>query len=249
MFFRDINDNPPVFLWPDSNEIRHILSDDHSQRIDSANPSAQFITDIIIQDIDLGNNSFVKLTNSNTALFYIGINNSLWLRNGSVLPGTYDLELQAKNHQYKTKKRLQVIIYQRNPLGLNLFHHMSKNVGRISMLIMIVILTLTMSLLIYYLCLRKNVEKHLYGSRLIVNDEDKSKENSPQSKLTTGMLPINNQNNFAVITKQRKVCLRLECVCVILEYVYQHSDVSDLYCVRDQSGDDCFFCSTERMWR
>jgi hypothetical protein len=210
---RDINDNPPVFIWPDSTEIHHILSDDHSQRIDSTNPSYQFITDIIIQDNDLGNNSLIKLTNSAPELFYIGINNSLWLRNTSILPGTYELELQAKNYQYQTKKNLHIIIYQYNPLGLNLFNQMSKTIGRIPMLIMMIILILTMSLLIYYLCLRKNVEKQLYGSRLIVNDEDKSKENSPQTKLTTGILPINNKNEFAVITKQRKVCLCLECVC------------------------------------
>ncbi|CAF4362818.1 unnamed protein product, partial [Adineta steineri] len=49
---QDINDNPPIFIWPNSNEIRHILSDDHSQRIDINNPSSQFITDIIIRDND-----------------------------------------------------------------------------------------------------------------------------------------------------------------------------------------------------
>jgi hypothetical protein len=202
----DINDNPPIFIWPDSNEIRHILSDDHSQRIDSDNPLSQFITDIIIRDNDIGNNSLILLTNSNTELFYIGLNNSLWLRNSSILSGTYDIELQANNIQYQTKKYLHIIIYQYNPLGLNLFNNMSKTFKKFPILILIfLIICFICFLIIYYLCLKKNVEKKLYGSRLIVNDEDKSKQNSPQTKITTGILPINQKNDYAVITKQRKV--------------------------------------------
>ncbi|CAF4421393.1 unnamed protein product, partial [Adineta steineri] len=82
---QDINDNPPIFIWPNSNEIRHILSDDHSQRIDINNPSSQFITDIIIRDNDIGNNSLIQLLSSNNEHFYIGFNNSLWLKNSSIL--------------------------------------------------------------------------------------------------------------------------------------------------------------------
>ncbi|CAF4223926.1 unnamed protein product, partial [Rotaria magnacalcarata] len=73
----DVNDNYPVFIWPDSNEIRHILSDDHSQRIDSNNPLSQFLTDIVVQDDDIGNNSLIQLIISKNDLFYIGSNNSL----------------------------------------------------------------------------------------------------------------------------------------------------------------------------
>jgi hypothetical protein len=210
-YFRDINDNPPIFIWPDSNEIRHILSDDHSQRIDSDNPSAQFITDIIVRDNDLGNNSLVELTISTNDFFYIGSNNSLWLRNLSILPGTYRIELEAKNFHYETKKNLEIIIYQRNPLGLNLLNNMSDTLKKFPILILIILIFLTICLIIfliiYYLCIRKTVEKRLYGSRLIVNDEDKSKQNSPQTKTTTtAILPIVHNNDYAVITKQRKVC-------------------------------------------
>ncbi|CAF3557688.1 unnamed protein product [Rotaria sp. Silwood1] len=52
--------------------------------------------------------------------------------------------------------------------------------------------------------IRKNVEKKLYGSRLIVNDEDKSKQNSPQTKSTTVILPSIHSNDYTIITKQRK---------------------------------------------
>jgi flagellar basal body-associated protein FliL len=86
---------------------------------------------------------------------------------------------------------------------------MSKTLKKFPILIIIILIFLTISLIcfliIYYLCLRKNVEKRLYGSRLIVNDEDKSKQNSPQTKITTGILPTNQKNDYAVITKQRKV--------------------------------------------
>jgi len=86
---------------------------------------------------------------------------------------------------------------------------MSKTFKNFPILIIIILIFLIISLMsffiIYYFCLRKNVEKRLYGSRLIVNDEDKSKQNSPQTKIITGILPINQKNDYAVITKQRKV--------------------------------------------
>ena len=207
---RDINDNPPIFIWPDSDEIRHILSDDHSKRIDSNNPLSQFITDIIVRDNDLGNNSLIELTISPNDFFYIGSNNSLWLRNLSIPPGTYHIELLAKNFKYETKKNLNILIYQRNPLGLNFLYDMSKTLKKFPLLIIIILISLTICLIIfliiYYICIRKTVEKRLYGSRLIVNDEDKSKQNSPQTKTTTTILPIAHHNDYAVITKQRKVC-------------------------------------------
>jgi len=83
---------------------------------------------------------------------------------------------------------------------------MSKTFKKFPILILIfLIICFICFLIIYYLCLKKNVEKKLYGSRLIVNDEDKSKQNSPQTKIITGILPINQKNDYAVITKQRKV--------------------------------------------
>jgi hypothetical protein len=42
-----------------------------------------------------------------------------------------------------------------------------------------------------------------YGSRLIVNDEEKSKQNSPQTKIN--VLSNTHNHNYAVIGKQRKV--------------------------------------------
>ncbi|CAF1305545.1 unnamed protein product [Adineta steineri] len=207
---QDINDNPPIFIWPNSNEIRHILSDDHSQRIDINNPSSQFITDIIIRDNDIGNNSLIQLLSSNNEHFYIGFNNSLWLKNSSILPGTYTIELLAKNFQYETKKYLHIIIYQNNPLGLYLFNNMGKTLRKFPILFIFIFIFITLCLLcfliIYYLCIKKNVQKKLYGSRLIVNDDYKSKQNSPQTKTTTAtvILPSIHSNNYTVIAKQRK---------------------------------------------
>lgn len=199
---RDINDNPPIFIWPDSHEIRHILSEDHSQRIDRENPSAQLITDIIIRDDDLGTNALINLTNTNNHLFYIGLNHTLWLRNSSILPGSYELELEAKNFQYISKKFLRILIYEQTPLAVNIFY----KIGKIPLLFIILLLVLTISLILYYLCLRKKVKKSLYGSRLIVNDEEKSKESTSPTKIPAGILPSRDRNDFAVITKQRKVC-------------------------------------------
>lgn len=131
------------------------------------------------------------------------------MKNSSIYPGTYQIELEAKNDQYIIRKNLQIIIYQRNPYGLNLLNNMSRRLKNSPILIIIIFLILLIclicSIILYYICLRKNVEKKLYGSRLIVNDEDKSKQNSPQTKLTTGILPIDSKNDYAVITKQRKV--------------------------------------------
>ncbi len=86
-----------------------------------------------------------------------------------------------------------------------MLHNLSRILKKFSILILIIFIFLTICLssflILYYFCLRKKVEKRFYGSRLIVNDEDKSKENSPQTKL-----PTNQKNDYAVITKQRKVC-------------------------------------------
>jgi hypothetical protein len=208
---RDINDNYPIFLWPDSDEIRHILSGDHSQRTDPLNPSSQFLTDIVVRDDDIGNNSLIQLTISNTDLFYIGSNNSLWLRNSSILPGTYDIEIDAKNFDLITKKSFHVVIYDRNPFKLSLLNNMRRTFSRFSLLIIIILSFLatgsTIFILIYYLSIRlhytQNVQKRLYGSRLIVNDEEKSKQNSPQTKIN--VLSNNHNHDYAVIGKQRKV--------------------------------------------
>jgi hypothetical protein len=89
---------------------------------------------------------------------------------------------------------------------------MSGTFSRFSLLIIIILSFLatgsTIFILIYYLWIRlhypQNVQKRLYGSRLIVNDEDKSKQNSPQSK--TNILPSIHNHDYAVIVKQRKVC-------------------------------------------
>lgn len=202
-FYRDINDNPPVFVSPESDEIEHILSDNHSRRMDTNHPNAQFITDINIMDNDLGNNSLINLTISNSEYFYIGSNNSLWLKNSSMLPGVYAIEIIAKNHQYETRKILHIIINENSSLRLNLFSNINKTVRKFSMIITIIlgffIMSFTIFLIIYYSCIRKSVEKKLYGSRLIVNDEDKSKQNSPQTKPT---LP---EKDYTLMTKQKKV--------------------------------------------
>ncbi|CAF2717221.1 unnamed protein product [Rotaria sp. Silwood2] len=207
---KDVNDNYPIFIWPDSDEIRHVLSDDHSQRIDSNNPLSQFLTDIVVQDNDIENNSLIQLIISNNDLFYIGSNNSLWLRNSSILPGTYDIEIEAKNIDLITKKFLHIVIYDRSPFKLNLFNNMRQTFSRFSLLIIIILSFLatgsTICILIYYLWIRlhytSDVQKHLYGSRLIVNDEDKSKQNSPQTKMN--ILSTNHNHDYAVINKQRK---------------------------------------------
>ncbi|UJR36927.1 hypothetical protein I4U23_029639 [Adineta vaga] len=205
---QDINDNYPVFIWPDSDEIPHFLSVDHSQRTDPNNPLAQFLTDIVVRDNDIGNNSIIQLSISNNELFYIGSNNSLWLYNSSILPGTYDIEIVAKNLELLTKKTFHIVIYNRNPFSPSILSNMRQTFSRFSLLIIIVLSFVatgsTIFLLIYYLWMRlqynQNVKKHLYGSRLIVNDEDKSKESSPQTKLNI----LSTNHDYAVIVKQRK---------------------------------------------
>ena len=126
---------------------------------------------------------------SNDALFYIGPNNSLWLRNASIAPGMYEIELKATNDELETRKQLHVLIYQRSPLRLNLLKNMAQKLSSLPMLIIIVLMCFACEsivfLTVYYLCVRRTVQKRLYGSRLIVNDEDKSKQNSPQSKLSS----------------------------------------------------------------
>ncbi|CAF1405816.1 unnamed protein product [Adineta steineri] len=207
---QDINDNYPVFIWPDPDEILHSLSGVQSQRTDPANPLSQFITDIVVRDDDIGNNSFVQLSVTNNELFYIGSNNSLWLYNSSILPGTYDIEIVAKNLDLITKKIFHVIIYNRSSSGTNLLYYMRRRFSDFSLLIIIFLSFIatgsTIFLLIYYLWMRLHytgdVKKHLYGSRLIVNDEDKSKQNSPQTKMN--ILSTNHNHDYAVIVKQRK---------------------------------------------
>lgn len=199
-----------MFIWPDSNEIRHLLSADHSQRTDPNHPAAQFVTDVVVRDDDIGNNSLIQLRLSNDDLFYIGSNHSLWLRNASTPPGTYHIEIQAKNLQLETKKFYQVLIYDRHTLKLNLFQNMTGTFSRFSLLIIVIISFLatggTIVMLIYYLWKRvqysDNVQKRLYGSRLIVNDEEKSKQNSPQMKINT--LPTIHNHDYAVIVKPMK---------------------------------------------
>jgi hypothetical protein len=86
---------------------------------------------------------------------------------------------------------------------------MRRTFSKFSLLIIIILSFLatgsTIFILIYYLWIRlhypQNVQKHLYGSRLIVNDEDKSKENSPQTKMNI----LN--HDYAVIIKQRNVSI------------------------------------------
>ena len=210
---RDINDNSPIFLWPDSEEIRHILSGDHSQRTDPLHPSAQYLTDIIVRDDDLGNNSLIQLTIPRSELFYIGLNHSLWLKNTSIVPGTYQIEIEARNWDLITRKHYQILIYERNPFKLNILHNMRRTFSQFSLLTIIILSFLatgsTIFLLIYFLGIRlhypSNVPKHLYGSRLIVNDEDKSKENSPQTKPNNSLPSNHHQHDYAVILKQRKV--------------------------------------------
>lgn len=221
ILFRDVNDNYPVFLWPDADEIRHVLSDDHSQRIDSNSPFSQFLTDIVVQDDDIGNNSFVQLFISNNELFYIGSNNSLWLRNSSILPGNYYIEIEAKNFDLITKKFLNIVIYDRSPFNLNLFSNMRQAFSRFSLIILVTLSFLatgsTIFILIYYLWTRlhytSDVQKRLYGSRLIVNDEDKSKQNSPQTKIDI-LSSTTLNHDYAVVIKPRKVCLILFNSCI-----------------------------------
>ena len=130
------------------------------------------------------------------------------MSNTSIPPGTYDIEIEARNLDLITKKQYHIVIYDRHPLKLNIFHNMRRTLSQFSLLSIIILSFLatgsTIFILIYYLWIRlhypQNVQKHLYGSRLIVNDDEKSKQNSPQTK-------INSQNHdYAVIVKQRKVC-------------------------------------------
>ena len=201
-FHRDVNDNPPIFIQPKSNDLYHTLS---NEPIDANNPLAQFITNIVVHDNDLGNNSFIELTLSNNELFYIGFNNSLWLKNSSILPGIYTIEFQAKNFEFITKKTLNIIINEQDLLGLNFFNNPSRILRKFPIVIILILTFVITIFIIYYLCIRKNVEKRLYSSRLIVNDDDKSKQNSPQTKSTSVILPSIHSNDYAVITKQSKV--------------------------------------------
>jgi len=176
------------------------------------NPLSQFLTDIVVRDDDIGNNSLIELIISHNDLFYIGSNNSLWLRNSSILPGTYDIEIEAKNINLITKKTFHIIIYDRNPFKLNLLNNMRRTFSQFSLLIIIILsflaTGLTIFILVYYLWIRlhypENVKKRLYGSRLIVNDDEKSKENSPQTKMN--ILPTSHNHDYAIIAKQRNVC-------------------------------------------
>lgn len=199
-----------MFVWPSSNEIRHILSEDHSHRLDEQNPSAQFITDLLVEDVDVGDNALVNVSIVDHELFYIGANNSLWLRNASMAPGSYSIELHAKNDHYDTSKHLRIIIYDRNPLTLYLFGNMSRTFRKFPFLFIVASIVIAISLLSflisYYLCIRSHTHKRMYGSRLIVNDEERSKHNSPRTKTASAvLLPSVHSSNYTVIGKQRKV--------------------------------------------
>lgn len=199
-----------MFIWPDVEEIRHVLSDDHSERLDPEQPSAQFIADILIRDDDIGNNSLHQLKINHDQWFYIGVNSSLWLRNSSMLPGVYQVELQVTNFPYETRKSLRIIIIERHSLGLSLLKNLRQTFSHLPVFFVVLLMCFAslslVFLLVYYVCFRRNVRKRLYGSRLIVNDEDKSKQNSPQTKTSTMILPASANQNYASISKQRKVC-------------------------------------------
>ena len=198
-----------MFIWPEVEEIRHVLSDDHSQRLDPDRPSGQFIGDILVRDDDLGNNSLHQLTLNDDQWFYIGANASLWLRNSSMSPGVYQVELQVTNFPYETRKSLRIVIIERHSLGLSLWKNLRQTFSHLPVFLVILLACFAslslLFLLAYYLCVRGNVQKRLYGSRLIVNDEDKSKQNSPQTKTSALILPASANQNYASISKQRKV--------------------------------------------
>ena len=121
----------------------------------------------------------------------------------------YDIELKATNDELETRKQLHVLIYQRSPLGLNLLKNMGQKLSSLPVLIIIVLTCFACAsivfLTVYYLCVRRTVQKRLYGSRLIVNDEDKSKQNSPQSKLSSSTPHHDYGVLAAASTTQRKV--------------------------------------------
>lgn len=203
--FSDVNDNPPVFVYPNSNEIRHVLFSGKSSR------SGQFISEIVVRDDDIGNNSVVKLSLEKNEYFYIGPNNSLWLRNESILPGVYSVEVRARNWKLESVKRFEIQIFDRHAIKFKLFENFRSNLSRFSLLFIVVISLIatgtTIFLLIYYLWIRlhysKNVEKRFYGSRLIVNDEEKSKESSPQMK--NNCLTTIDHHDYAMIVKPKNV--------------------------------------------
>lgn len=87
-----------------------------------------------------------------------------------------------------------------------------RNTPGVFIVILIFLLISLFSLIIIYYtyCWKKTVQQSLYGSRLIVNDEEKCS----QKKILHGVLPSNEKNDYAVLTKQRKVCLYLECIIV-----------------------------------
>jgi hypothetical protein len=155
----------------------------------------------------------LSLSNTANDLFFIDTNSSLWLRNTSVLPGIYDIEFIVRNHPFETRKTLRILLTERRSFGWSLWW---KNVRpiftRLSRLFVILVLICLTSLsitfvLIYTCCWRSNVRQRLYGSRLIVNDEDKSKQNSPQTTNTSTVLPpsISNLDSTISRNKQRKV--------------------------------------------
>ena len=138
-------------------------------------------------------------------LFYIGPNSSLWLRNASIPPGVYPIEFHVKNLQYERTKSLRIVILSRD----HLWRSLEQFIPYLSQ-VMIILLTSLASLsvtflLIYYRCFRSNVRKRLYGSRLIVNDEEKC----------STMVTPNSRH------KQRKV---IQCLDLIsLDNVSQHT--------------------------
>ena len=198
--FRDINDNPPIFVWPNSDEIVHLLASKSS----SDYGQAQFVSEIVIRDDDLANHSDYQLDLIDNELFYLGTNNSLWLKNNSALPGVYQIEFQLRNLQYNQQKLLRIRLEPANSFSRTMskyFHQLFSNGSFVSIWILITCGFLASCfLLIYFQCFhRSNEQKDFYGSRLIVNDEEKS----PQKKTNA---------DYATIVKQNKVsaCLYLE---------------------------------------
>ena len=176
---RDINDNPPRFVWPKGDEFRHVLTDE-----------SPLVTEIVISDEDVGNNSIYQLSLTTDELFYIGANSSLYLRNASTAPGVYPLEFRVKNGRYETRKSLRVILLPASELsfGATFWKNLDNFIPSLSQLLIVLLTSFAVLslvfLLIYYRCLRSNVRQRLYGSRLIVNDEEKCSTtmNSPNSR-------------------------------------------------------------------
>lgn len=160
-------------------------------------PTPQFIGVIAVRDDDLSNNSIAEFSLSENEIFFVDKNGSLWLRNGTTSNGIYSIELKIRNGQFEEKKTIRIRLEEKDRLDrifMKFFHRSTENVW----LIVVFFLTLSGSIcscltLIYFQCFRSTRErKDVYGSRLIVNDEEKS----PKKKLV---------DDFSTINKQKKV--------------------------------------------